>query len=64
MNRAWKTELVGVTEIAKRCKVSRAAVCNWIERYDAFPKPLTTLAMGPVFYWGDIVRWLKRTDRM
>lgn len=50
--------LVGVWEIAKLAKVSRQAVCNWAARYNDFPKPLASLAMGNIYDEDEIRKWL------
>lgn len=50
--------LVGVWEIAKLAKVSRQAVCNWVSRYNDFPKPLARLAMGNIYDEDEVRKWL------
>jgi predicted DNA-binding transcriptional regulator AlpA len=50
-------ELVGVAEIADRLNYSRASVSAWRTRYVDFPKPVETLAMGPVWDWEAVKSW-------
>ena len=53
-------ELMGLYEIAALAGVTPQAVSNWMARKSDFPKPLTTLASGPVWD-GSVVRaWLGR----
>jgi len=56
------SEYVGVFEIAKMAGVSRAAVCNWQNRYDDFPKPVAELAQGPVWTKHAIQKWLNERE--
>ena len=55
--------LVGITEIAERSGVTRAAVCNWRYRQDGFPEPLAVLAFGSIWWWPQIKQWLTQTGR-
>lgn len=58
-------ELVGASEIAKRCGVTRTqAVHMWRIRYEDFPKPVASLDMGLVWYWPEVERWAKKTGRL
>ena len=54
--------VVGVAEIAARAGVQNSTVCNWRQRYAArdprFPASVLELAMGPIFWWPDVERWL------
>jgi len=50
-------DLLGVREIAGRFGIGRAAVSNWPRRYDDFPRPIKTLAMGPLYSWRQIIEW-------
>lgn len=56
-------ELVGLIEIAQRAGVRRSVVSVWRARYDDFPAPLADLAIGPVFIWEQVERWLQQTGR-
>jgi len=58
------TLLVGVTEIAEMAGVKRNVVSNWINRWDDFPTPVVTLAMGSAWYKPDIDRWLDEPRRV
>ncbi len=53
---------MGVYEIAKAAGVSPQAVSNWVARNPDFPKPLASLASGPVWDGSTIRAWMKRTD--
>lgn len=61
--------LVGLTEIAERAGVQKAAVAMWVARHTptlsaaAFPEPVATLRVGKVWWWPDIEGWLRRTGR-
>lgn len=56
-------QLVGLIEIAMRAGVQRPVVSTWRTRHADFPRPLTELAIGPIFWWPDIERWLTATGR-
>ena len=58
VRRVETEDLVGVSEIADRCGVSRQAVSNWRSRFDSFPEPLVDLECGPVFYWPKVLAWV------
>jgi len=53
-------DILGIQEIAKLAKVSRAAVANWRVRYSDFPLPIVELGAGPVFRRDQVLSWLKR----
>jgi chromosome partitioning protein len=53
----------GVREIANMCEATPSAVTNWRARYDDFPAPLAELECGPVFYWPQVLKWLRKTGR-
>jgi hypothetical protein len=53
-------DLVGVQEVALLAKVSSAAVANWASRFADFPRPVATLAAGPVFNEAEIRAWLNK----
>lgn len=58
-------ELWGTTEIAAAASVTTGAVANWRRRHigrDAFPRPVVTLAQGPVWIAEDVRGWLSRRD--
>lgn len=50
-------------EIAQRAGVRRSVVSVWRARYDDFPAPLAELAVGPVFVWAQVERWLRDSGR-
>jgi hypothetical protein len=58
-----RMELVGLIEIAQRAGVRRTQVSVWRTRHDDFPAPLADLAVGPVFAWEQVKRWLEQTGR-
>jgi chromosome partitioning protein len=53
-------DLVGINEIADLAKVSRQAVANWRVRSPDFPRPIATLASGPVFRRTQVRAWLRK----
>ncbi len=55
--------LVGLIEIARRAGVRRSVVTDWRRRHPAFPEPVETLKVGPVFWWPEVERWLLSTGR-
>ena len=55
--------LVGLIEIARRAGVRRPVVSDWRRRHADFPRPVAELAVGPVFWWPDVERWLVATGR-
>lgn len=56
--------IVGLIEIAMRAGVKRPVVSTWRTRYENFPEPAADLAVGPIFWWADVERWLKATGRV
>lgn len=58
-----KLPLVGLIEIAMRAGVRRPVVSMWRTRYTNFPEPVSTLSVGPIFWWPEIERWLIATGR-
>ena len=58
-------QLVGATEIADRLGLKLPqTVRDWRRRYDDFPQPVATLAMGHVWHWPDVERWARATGRL
>lgn len=56
--RLWPlADLAGVSEIAARYEMGRAAVCNWPKRYPDFPSPLIDLMAGPVYSRSEVHQW-------
>jgi len=51
--------LVGIYEIAQLAGVSPQAISNWLVRKQDFPKPMASLASGPVWDAQIIKTWLK-----
>ena len=54
-------ELMGINEIAQLAGVSPQAVSNWVVRKADFPKPIATLASGPIWNGQHIRDWLARS---
>ena len=57
--------LVNQTVIAKLCGVTRQAVSLWVNNIDTddpFPAPYT-LVTAPLWAWGEVNEWLKRTGK-
>lgn len=50
-------DLVGLTEIAERCKVNKNVASGWTRKHD-FPRPKHKLAMGPMWDWNEVEDWL------
>jgi hypothetical protein len=55
-------ELMGIYEIAQLAGVSPQAVSNWVVRKPDFPKPVATLASGPIWNGQHIRTWLVQAD--
>ena len=55
-------ELMGIYEIAQLAGVSPQAVSNWVVRKADFPKPVATLASGPIWNGQHIRDWLTRPE--
>lgn len=51
--------LVGLAEVAELAGVTTAAVSNWRKRSPDFPKPVHTMAAGPIFDRHHVRRWLR-----
>lgn len=56
-------EILGINEIAALAGVTGQAVTNWRVRAPDFPKPISTLASGPVFRRNQIRAWLIKNNR-
>lgn len=54
------TDPVGVSEIAARAGVRAATVSQWRYRHADFPSPAVELAMGPIWEWSAVAKWLER----
>ena len=57
--------LVNQSAIANLCRVSREAVSQWVKASKgvaAFPKPYASIN-GPLWVWGDVNEWLRRTAK-
>ena len=56
---ATEVDLVGVAEIAALLNVPRTTVSMWDARRSSngFPKPVTELAMGPVYDYAEVKAW-------
>lgn len=55
--------LVGLTEIAMRAGVQKAAVSAWRTRNIGFPPSFQEMHNGPVWWWEPVRQWLKNTGR-
>jgi hypothetical protein len=54
---------MGMSEIAEFFGVKREAVNNWhARRTRGFPKPVVTLAVGPIWLADDIIRYKRQLD--
>ena len=66
--RVDECDLVTQAEIARRSKISRQRVNQWISGKDSgFPSPASALddsEGGSLWYWCDVVEWLVDTNRM
>lgn len=49
---------VGMGEIAHRAGVTVNAVKQWRKRHPDFPPPKVTLAVGPLWEWSHVEKWL------
>jgi hypothetical protein len=56
-------DIVDVTEIARRAGTTAGTVHSWRVRHEDFPAPLVTLAIGPIWKWRDVERWLAKPRR-
>lgn len=57
-------DLVGLTEIAKLANVARNTAGNWVSRWPDFPKPVATLAMGPIWNRPEVEAYLRTPRRI
>jgi hypothetical protein len=55
---AASPDLVGVAEVATRSGHPVNTVQSWRRRHADFPRPVTTLATGPVWAWDDVEHWI------
>ena len=57
-------EVLGPDELIKVLGYTRSTVYTYIsrERWDRIPPPSRRLAMGPVWYRGDVEAWLERRN--
>jgi len=53
-----KPDIVDVTEIARRAGTTPGTVHSWRNRHPSFPAPLVVLAIGPVWIWSKVERWI------
>jgi hypothetical protein len=56
--------IVGMDEISDRLDVGKFTVVKWRQRYDDFPAPRFTLAIGPVWNWYEVEQWAAETGRL
>jgi len=70
MTMRWElNDLVGASDIADRYGVGRAAVSNWIKRFEDFPTALTTVGGNRIYSRKQVHTWYEkqfggRTDRL
>lgn len=57
------SDVVSVTEIAKRAGRSVSTVQSWRRRKPDFPAPVVELAAGPIWSWAEVERWIERRAR-
>lgn len=53
-------DIVDVTEIANRAGTTPGTVHSWRVRHADFPAPYRVLAIGPVWVWGAVQKWLAK----
>lgn len=51
--------IVDMSAIAQRAGVTKHTVNMWRYRHADFPPPLVRLAIGPVWAWPEVKRWLE-----
>lgn len=57
-------DVVDLDAIAKRAGVTFLTVVDrWWPQPD-FPKPMTVLVQGPIWYWPAVLAWIERTDEV
>ena len=54
------TDIVDVTEIARRAGTTAGTVHSWRVRHADFPAPAAMLAIGPIWKWRDVEKWLEK----
>lgn len=59
MSEAYEHGLVSPSDIAEIAQVSRAAVSNWRERSEGFPKPVAGSPSRPLFALDEVILWLR-----
>ena len=56
--------LVDATAIAERMGLARPqAVHNWRARYPEFPKPVAEFGKSTLWYWPDVLDWVRASGR-
>jgi hypothetical protein len=50
-------QIVGLAEIASRCKVTNSAVCQWV----GMPEPIARLKSGRVWDWRQVEPYVRAT---
>lgn len=59
-----ESDLVSVSEIAARARRPISTIQSWRRRHRDFPRPVASLAAGPVWTWPVVERWIDdRTTR-
>jgi hypothetical protein len=56
-------DLVGLTEIAERCNVSKNVASGWTRKH-TFPEIKHKLAMGPMWDWKEVQAYLFPTPKV
>ena len=54
------SDIVNLSEAARRLGVSASLVHQWGHRYADFPAPLTSIARQRIYAYSDILGWLER----
>lgn len=64
MTAVFRSNVVGITQVAERAGVTPGAVQKWRQRYEAFPAPFanvgTEASPHPVWDWLEVESWLSQ----
>jgi hypothetical protein len=55
-------DLASTGDLAAEHNVRNSTISNWINRYDDFPQPLVTLAIGAVYSRRQVRQWYDGRD--
>lgn len=56
-------DLAGIAELSGDLNVSRTRICNWASRHHDFPKPVVSLAAGPIYSLAAVRAWWEGRTR-